>query len=89
MATISFDLPPEIAEGLRAELGDLNAVAKEAAVVELYRQKKLSRFELRVALGLARFEVDELLKRHRAFEDSLTWEELQEQQRRLAELLDK
>jgi predicted HTH domain antitoxin len=62
--TISFDLPNELEKSLRAQLGDLNQVAKEAALVELYRQHKLTHHELSQAMNLSRFETEALLKKH-------------------------
>jgi hypothetical protein len=77
--TVSFQLPSAIEEQLRGVLGDLDQVAKEAALVELYRQQKLTRYELATALGLDRFETEAILKRHQVVEDCLTLEELDEQ----------
>lgn len=74
---VSFELPIEIEQKLARTLGDLNQAAKEAAVVELYRQEKLTHFELSQALGLSRFETDALLKRHNVTEDLMTVEELE------------
>lgn len=75
MSTISFQLPDNIDRQLRDQVGDLDAVAKEAALVELYRQSKLSRRELGIALNLTRFEVDGLLNSHQVTEDLVTLEE--------------
>jgi predicted HTH domain antitoxin len=61
---VSFELPRQIEENLRHELGDLNQAAKEAALVELYRQHRLTHHELSEALGVSRFETDGLLKSH-------------------------
>ncbi len=36
---ISFELPAGIEQHLRQEFGDLNQIAKEAALVELYRTR--------------------------------------------------
>lgn len=77
--TVSFQLPSNIEEQLRRELVDLDQVAKEAALVELYRQEQLSHHELATALGLDRFETEALLKRHRVTEDCVTPEELDKQ----------
>jgi hypothetical protein len=62
--SVTFELPPEIEIGLRQALGDLDRAAKEAALVELYRQRKLTHHEFAHALGLSRFEADALLNRH-------------------------
>ncbi len=73
--SISFELPENVEAQLRRELGDLNAVAKEAALVELYRQGKLSHGQLAEALETSRYEVDGVLKRHNVTEDLMTTEE--------------
>ena len=52
------------------------AVAKDAALVELYRQAKLTHHQLASALELDRFAVDALLKRHQVTEDFLSAEAL-------------
>ena len=77
--TVSFQLPSTIEEHLRRELVDLDQVAKEAALVELYRREKLTHHELGTALALDRFETEALLRRHRVTEDCLTLEELDQQ----------
>lgn len=76
---VSFQLAGNMEEQLRAELIDLDQVAKEAALVELYRQHVLTHHELASALGLDRFETEALLKRHRVTDDGVTSEELNEQ----------
>ena len=69
MTTVSFQLPANVEQQLRRELGDLNVVAKEAALVELYRQGQLSHGKLAESLGLSRYETDAVLKRHNVTED--------------------
>ena len=85
--SVSFDLPESIEKQLRAELGDLDAAAKEAALVELYRQEQLSHGKLAECLGISRFETDAVLRRHRVTEDLLTVDELDEQLGSLRKLL--
>lgn len=80
MATVSFDLPENLEKQLRAEIGDLDAAAEEAALVELYRQRSLSHHQLGIALDLSRFEVDGLLKRHNVTEDLVSLAEFNRQQ---------
>lgn len=87
MATISFQLPTSIEEQLRNQLGDLDAVAKEATLVELYRLRQLSLHQFATALGISRLEADGVLKRHHVTEDLLTPDELAEQLRGLQRLL--
>lgn len=84
---LTIELPAEVEQRLRTENSDLDAEVKEAMLVELYRQDKLSRYELSVALGLNRFETDAVLKKHRVTEDLPTPVELEEDLRRARELL--
>jgi hypothetical protein len=72
---VTIQLPTEVEQRLRAEAPDLDAEAKEAMLVELYRQDRLSHHELAQALGLDRFETDAVLKRHNVTEDLPTDEE--------------
>lgn len=75
--TIIFDLPPEVEQEMRREWGDnLNAAAKEAFLVELYRMDILTHHELSEALGLSRLETEAVLKRHSVTEDMPTEEEI-------------
>ncbi|HEV2971884.1 MAG TPA: UPF0175 family protein [Pirellulales bacterium] len=74
--SITIQLPEHIEQQLRRDIGDLDQVAKEAALVEMYRQGKLTHHQLATALGLDRFETEALLKRHNVTEDLLTPEEL-------------
>ena len=74
MAVI-VELPADVEQRLRAESPDLESEAKEAMLVELYRQDKLSHYELSQALGLERFETDAVLKKHNVTEDLPTDEE--------------
>lgn len=66
---ITFDIPADIEQNLRRELGDLSQAAKEAALVEMYRQHHLTQVDLSRALGISRMEVEELLQRHDVVED--------------------
>lgn len=66
---IRIDLPHTVEQRLRSAFPDLDAAAREAAVVELYRQDQISHHEVGLSLQLSRFEVDELLKRHGVTED--------------------
>jgi len=85
--TVSFQLPDTIEEHLRGEVGDVDAAAKEAALVELYRQEKLTHHQLATALGLDRFETEAVLKRHNVTEDLITPAEFSEQLAGLRRLL--
>ena len=66
---VTFELPAELEQSLREEFPDLDRAAKEALVVELYRDGKISHYKLAQALGLDRHETEEVLKRHHVVED--------------------
>ena len=66
---VTFNLPQDIEQSLRLEFGDLEQTAKEAAMVELYRQGRIASAALSRALELSRLETEELLKRHHVTED--------------------
>ena len=85
---VTFDLPQEMEQSLRRELGDLDQVAKEAALVALYRQDRITAFELSQALNLSRLETEALLKRHNVTEDLPTDSELELDRTRLRRLVD-
>jgi predicted HTH domain antitoxin len=72
---VSFELPIDIEKTLRREFGNFDQTAKEAALVELYRQEKLSQHELSIALGITRLETEALLKKHNVTEDLQTLDE--------------
>jgi predicted HTH domain antitoxin len=67
--TVSFQLPTDLERDLRSDLRDLDAEAKEALLVSLYRQGKLSHLALSKALGLDRFDAEEVLRKHNVTED--------------------
>ena len=62
--SISFSLPQSLETDLRRQVADLDQAAKEAFLVELFRQQKLTHRQLAEALGLSRYETDGVLKRH-------------------------
>ena len=72
---VSFQLPTDLEQELRGRFTDLDSEAKEALLVSLYRQGKLSHFALSKALGLDRFETEDVLRKHNVTEDLGTVEE--------------
>jgi len=62
--TISFEIPQVIEQQIRTNGHDLNDRAREAFLVEMYRQHAISHRELGEALGLEQYETDGLLKRY-------------------------
>jgi hypothetical protein len=87
--TVKLDLPPDVEEKLRREARDLDADVKEAYALELFRQRKLSHYELSRVLGLDHFETDGWLKRHNVFEGSLTMGDLEADRQTLERVLGK
>jgi hypothetical protein len=77
--SISFELPVAVEKQLRRDHADLDVVAKEAALVEVYRQGRITQHQLGLSLDKSRFEVEELLKRHKVTEDLDTAEQVAEQ----------
>lgn len=77
--TISFSLPQSVEHQLRVEFHNLDEAAKEAALVELYRQGKLSHGQFSEGLGVSRYDADAVLKRHGVSEDLLSAAELEKQ----------
>lgn len=61
---ISFEIPLEIGQQARAEGVDLNGEAREALLVELFRQDRITHGQLERALGLDAYATDGVLKRH-------------------------
>ena len=72
---VSFQLPADLEHELRRGLPDLDAEAKEALLVSLYRRGKLSHLALSKALGLDRFETEDVLRKHNVTEDLGTVED--------------
>ncbi len=61
---IKFEIPRDIEQQLRTGGVDPNREAKEAYLVESYRQDKISHHQLGEALGLDDYETDGVLKRY-------------------------
>jgi len=73
--TVSFQLPTDLEQALRSGLRNLDAEAKEALLVSLYRQGKLSHVALSKVLGLDRFDTEDVLRKHNVTEDLGTVED--------------
>ena len=75
---ISFEIPHEIEQRIQTDGNDLNREAKEAFLIEQYRQDKISHGQLADALGLDAYETDGVLKKHGVTLE-ITAEELREE----------
>jgi predicted HTH domain antitoxin len=84
--SVTFQLPSDLEQNLRHDLKDLEGEAKEAFLVALYRQGKLSHLALSQALSLDRFETEDLLHKHNVTEDLGTMEDYLEDARTLEKL---
>lgn len=84
---VMIELPADVEQRLREATPDLDAQAKEAVALDLFRRGKLSHFELSKVLGLDRFETDAYLKRHNVYEGSLTMEDLEADRQTLEQVL--
>src|SRR5438105_9526639 len=82
---ITFEIPSHIEQELSTDGGDLNGEAKEAFLVELYRQDRIAHHQLAEALGLSRLETDGVLKRHKV-SSGITAEEMRAQAAALREV---
>ena len=76
--TISFEIPQDIEQQLRTDGVDPSRQAKEAYLVNLYREERISHRQLGVALGLSRYDTDGLLKRYKV-SPNVTAEEMRAQ----------
>jgi predicted HTH domain antitoxin/PHD/YefM family antitoxin component YafN of YafNO toxin-antitoxin module len=63
--SIHFEIPQDIEQGILNSGLNMNLEAKEAYLVELYRQERISHRQLAEALGLNRYETDGVLKLHK------------------------
>lgn len=77
--SVCIDLPIQLEESLRRDIADLDQVAKESLLVDLYRQERITKHQLAEALGLDRFEVNTVLNRHNVTEDLPTLDEIERQ----------
>ncbi len=77
--TITFELPADVEQSLKRAFDNVNHAAKEAALVELYRQRKITHHQLSQSLQISRFETDDVLKRHHVTEDLISVDEFNRQ----------
>ena len=76
--TISFELPQDIEQQVGNNGADLNDMAREALLVGLYREKRITQHQLGQALGLDDYETEGVLKRYGVGYD-LTLDEFEKQ----------
>ncbi|MGD0389050.1 MAG: UPF0175 family protein [Tepidisphaeraceae bacterium] len=76
---VTIAIPDELERKLRAETPNLDATAKEAILVALYRQGRLTHKQFSQALGLDRWQTEAVLKKHNVTEDLPSIDEIREQ----------
>ena len=84
---VNFEIPQDVAARLRSASTDLNRLAKESLLVDSFRRGLVTHAQLAQALGLDRFETDELLQRHRVYDQGLTMEDLESDRCNLEQVL--
>jgi len=77
--TVNIPIPEDLERKLRAENPNLDAAAREAFLVSLYRQGKLAQKQLAELLGLDRFSLEAVLSKYNVTEDLPTQQEIREQ----------
>jgi predicted HTH domain antitoxin len=83
--TISFEIPQNIEQRVHIEGADLNREAKEAYLVELYRQDRITHDDLSEALGLGFHQTQQLIKEYGAGDD-FTLEEFEAERKTIREM---
>ncbi len=76
--TIYFEIPCDLEQELGGNGADLNSEAREAFLVELYRQDRITHHQLAEALGVSRLETEGVLKRYKV-SSGVTAEEMRAQ----------
>jgi Uncharacterised protein family (UPF0175) len=76
--TISIAIPQEIEQQIGTSGAELKRKAREAFLVELYREHTITQHQLGEALGLDNYETDGVLKRYGVGYD-LTLDEFEQQ----------
>ncbi|MEX2215577.1 MAG: UPF0175 family protein [Phycisphaeraceae bacterium] len=75
--TVSFEIPPNIEAALQSGGVDVGNAARQAFLIDLFRQGRVTHRQLSEALGLDRHETNAFLKEHQVFEGSVTSSELE------------
>ncbi len=84
---ISFELPMQVESRLREAVPDLDGVAKIAVALDLFRNERITQYELGQMLGLDRFETNAFLVNRNEFAQSLTFEDVESDRQTIETLL--
>lgn len=74
---VCITLPDQLEATLRCEIADLDLAAKEALLVELYRRERITKHEMATALGIDRFEANDLLTHYGVTDDLPTADDIE------------
>jgi predicted HTH domain antitoxin len=83
---VTFQLPDDVEQRLRARRINLESEAKESFLIDLYRREELSHLALSKALGLDRYDTEQVLRKHNVTEDLGTAEDVLAELRAVEEL---
>jgi hypothetical protein len=76
--TISFELPTELVEALGSP-DALTAKAREALVLQLLRDAEITQGQAAILLGITRYDILDLMAKHRILSGPLTAEEMRQE----------
>jgi hypothetical protein len=79
--SITLNFPADVEHRLRKSVPDLDAEAREAVALDLFRKEKITHYELGQLLGLDRFQTDAFLKARGEFAQSLTHADVESDRR--------
>ncbi len=82
---ITLDLPPDLERHLREEIPDLDAEAKIAVALDLFRKERITKYELGQILGLNRSATDAFLVERKEYAQSPTLEDMENDYRTMTE----
>ncbi|MGA2232655.1 MAG: UPF0175 family protein [Tepidisphaeraceae bacterium] len=83
---VTFQLPDDVEQRLRARRINLESEAKESFLIDLYRRGELSHLALSKALGLDRYDTEQVLRKHNVTEDLGTADDVLAEVRAVEEL---
>jgi len=85
--SITLEFPLELEHRLRKADPNLDLLARQAVALDLFRNEKITHYELGQLLGLDRFETDSFLKAHHEYAQTLTLTDIEDDRRTIKQLL--
>jgi len=84
---ITLDIPEAMEARLREVAPNLDSKTCEALGLDLFREEKITHYELGQMLGLDRFETDAFLVDRKEFAQSLTLEDIENDYQTLTKIM--